>query len=204
MFGELNMSTSQNSNERPADTRILILDVALRLFTQNGYFNTSVHDIKREAQISIGSIYHYFKGKDEIAKALYTELLEDMTEKVQWITANHTTAHDRCKAVVSLLLTMTDENPDAMGFMLHAKHQEFLPAEKPVCSSKPFTLMKEIVRDGIRSGEIRELDPLLAAAALFGGPIRIIHLHLDGIFEGPLSEQFPSVWDCAWRTISPS
>ena len=37
-----------------------MLRTALQLFTEQGYFNTSVHDIARTAKVSIGSIYHYF------------------------------------------------------------------------------------------------------------------------------------------------
>ncbi|PLX88009.1 MAG: TetR family transcriptional regulator [Desulfuromonas sp.] len=196
------MSYSSGTPDKKADTRTVILNTALRLFTQNGYFNTSVHDIKREAHLSIGSIYHYFKGKDEIAKALYHDLLEEMEQQFNLIASSHSSTHDRCKAVVSLLLSMTDEKPEAMAFMLHAKHREFLPNETPVCSSKPFTLMKGMVREGIEKGEIRELDPLVAAAVMFGGPIRLIHLHLDGIFAGPLVRQLPSIWDCAWKSVS--
>lgn len=197
------MSLALNSPDATTDTRALILKTALRLFTQSGYFNTSVHDLKREASLSIGSIYHYFKSKEEIAKALYQDLLHEMVQHMDLIASRHTTAHDRCRAVVSLLFSMPDERrPEAMAFMLHAKHQEFLPNEKPVCSSQPFTLMKKMVKEGIQSGELRNLDPLMAAAALFGGPIRMIHLHLDGILGGPLSGQLASAWDCAWRGVS--
>jgi AcrR family transcriptional regulator len=42
-------------SSRP-DTRYLVLDTALTLFTGRGYFSISVHDIGREAGVSIGSI----------------------------------------------------------------------------------------------------------------------------------------------------
>ena len=56
------------------DTRYLVLDSALTLFTERGYFSTSVHDIGRAAGVSIGSIYHHFGDKEGIAGALYAQL----------------------------------------------------------------------------------------------------------------------------------
>ncbi len=51
------------------DFKKKIIDTALRLFSDKGYFNTSLQDIRKEANVSIGGIYHHFKNKEEIASA---------------------------------------------------------------------------------------------------------------------------------------
>ena len=43
-----------------------ILHAALKLFHTKGYFKTSVHDIREQADVSIGLVYRYFKNKEEI------------------------------------------------------------------------------------------------------------------------------------------
>src|SRR5476649_1876786 len=50
-----------------------ILAAALKLFVEQGYFNTNVPDLSRESKCSVGSIYHNFKNKEEVASALYEE-----------------------------------------------------------------------------------------------------------------------------------
>lgn len=47
-----------------------ILDTALKLFCQKGYYNTTTNEIAKEAGISIGSLYSYFKDKDTIFLAI--------------------------------------------------------------------------------------------------------------------------------------
>ena len=64
--------------KRSKDVESVIFETALKLFTEKGYFNTSVHDIQKEANVSIGSIYHYFKNKEAIARAIYSDLLIQM------------------------------------------------------------------------------------------------------------------------------
>ncbi len=183
-------------------TREQVLRTALHLFTEYGYFNTSVHDIAREAKVSIGSIYHHFKDKEGIAKALYEQLVTRMGAAFDAIEGAHKTAHDRCLAVVKLLFKMTEQEPAVMAYMLHAQHQEFMPNEMPVCSSRPFTQMRAMVRAGMETGEVRRMDPLVAATCLFGGPIRMISLRLDGILEKPLQKYIDEVWSASWRSVS--
>jgi TetR/AcrR family transcriptional regulator, repressor of fatR-cypB operon len=60
------------------DVRKLVIDASLHLFTQQGYFNTSVPDIVAASNCSTGSIYHHFKDKEGIAKALFESLIERM------------------------------------------------------------------------------------------------------------------------------
>ncbi|QKT03944.1 TetR/AcrR family transcriptional regulator [Ectothiorhodospiraceae bacterium 2226] len=180
----------------------LVLTTALRLFTEHGYFNTSVHDIGRAAGVSIGSIYHHFKDKEGIAKALYDQLVARMGAALDAIEAEHTTTHDRCRAVVALLLDIATAEPQVMAYMLRAQHQEFISGGSPVCSSKPFAQMRAMVRTGMARGEVREMEPVVAASALFGGPLRMVSLHLDGLLERPLKDYLDPLWEAAWRAVA--
>lgn len=186
----------------PGKMQHQVLSTTLLLFTSKGYFNTSVHDIARESGVSIGSIYHHFKDKEGVASALYNNLLVRMSDELSEIKKTHTSAHDRCHAVVELLFNITEQEPEVMEFMLYVKHREFLPNERPVCSSKPFEMMREMVKEGMASGEIRVMDVMVASNCLFGGTIRMITLRLDGLIEKPLPSYIDDIWACSWRAVS--
>lgn len=184
------------------DIRDKVLVTAIRLFTSKGYFNTSMRDITRESGVSTGSIYHYFKDKEGVAAALYQSMIERMRTELQQIMHTYVTAHDQCRAVVSLLFTISEQEPDAMAFMLYVKHREFLPGERPVCSSEPFEMMRAMVQRGMERGEIEQRDLLVASTCLFGGAIRMITSQLDGILEKPLNDYLDDVWTCSWKAVS--
>lgn len=179
-----------------------IIDAALRLFTQRGYFNTTVPDVARAAQVSVGSIYHHFKDKEDVARALYLDLIERMQQALTEIAQRHASAHDRCRAVVAMLFDLTETDRDAMDFMLYAKHRDFLPSERPVCSSKPFETMRGFVAEGMARAEIREMDVMVATSCLFGGAIRLITARLDDVLAEPLPKRLDAVWECAWRGVA--
>ncbi len=190
------------NKKSPGNTQAQILSATLSLFTGQGYFNTSVHDIARESQVSIGSIYHHFKDKEGVARALYNDMIERMNAELTEIKKNHSTAHDRCRAVIELLFSITEQEPEIMEFMLYSKHREFLPNERPICSSKPFDMMREFVKEGMTSGEIREMDLMVASTCLFGGAIRMITSSMDGLLKRSLSSYIDEIWICSWKAVS--
>ena len=190
------------ANVQPGQINERIIGAALQLFTQRGYFNTSVPDMARAAQVSVGSIYHHFKDKEDVARALYLGLVESLQEALADIARQHATAHDRCRAIMAMLFELTESNRDAMDFMLYAKHREFLPDERPVCSSRPFETMRDFVQAGMENGEIRRMDVMVATSCLFGGAIRLITARLDGVLAEPLPDRLDAIWECAWRGVA--
>ncbi len=184
------------------DSRDRVLATALKLFTHKGYFSTSMRDITRESAVSTGSVYHYFKDKEGVAAALYQSMIDRMCAELQQIVDTHTSAHDRCRAVIALLFQITEQEPETMVFMLYTKHREFLPEELPVCSSRPFEMMRSMVEYGMERKEIEKRDVLVAATCLFGGAIRMITSYLDGGVERPLADYLDDIWHCSWRAVA--
>ncbi|GAB2812498.1 TetR/AcrR family transcriptional regulator [Streptomyces daliensis] len=64
------------SQEHLEARRRQILDGARRCFTRNGFHATSMQDVFREADLSAGAVYRYFRSKDEIVAAIAAEALE--------------------------------------------------------------------------------------------------------------------------------
>src|SRR5204863_624067 len=59
-----------------ADKRAAILRAAIRVFAHNGYFNSKVADIAREAGVADGTVYLYFKSKEEILHSIFDRSME--------------------------------------------------------------------------------------------------------------------------------
>lgn len=176
----------------------------MRLFATRGYAHTSVHDIRKAAEVSIGAVYHHFANKEAIARALLAEFDEKVAGALQDIRARHHTAHDRCLAAVAFLFALSESFPEATAFYLFARHGEFLTDEISHRTSPLLGQLQEMVEHGIANGEIRDMTPHVATACLFGGPLRMIRLLFDDDIKGPLLSYLEEVWDCAWRSIGKS
>ena len=189
------------ATETGGTVRNNIMRTALKLFTTRGYFNSSVHDIQGEAGVSIGSIYNHFGGKEGIAKALYVDLIARLNAFVDVALEGNLDTHARCKAIVRGLFELTESNPETISFVLNAKHKEFLPEEPPICSSKPFVRMRELLHDGMKAGEIKAMDLMVAASCAYGPALRMISLRLDGLIDEPLPSFTNTVWESSWRSV---
>lgn len=183
-------------------TRQRILEAARHLFTERGYFNTSLQDIRRASGLSIGSIYHHFSGKEQIARDLFYDTLAFVEADIRGVYAAYSGSRERCYHVIRRLFETTEEAPEVMEYVLYFKHREVLPAEKPICSSRPFELIKGIIGEGMVAGEIRPMDEVIASAALLGMPVRMVQLRLEGVLDRPLTEQLADTWECAWRSVA--
>ncbi|WP_459871305.1 TetR/AcrR family transcriptional regulator, partial [Endothiovibrio diazotrophicus] len=148
-------------------------------------------------------IYNHFGGKEGIAKALYHHLIHEFEEMVQEVLAEPASQRERCNRIIQLLFEYTESRRNIIAYMLHARHREFLPDEPPLWDSAPFVALRDIVRRGMECGEIRRGDPWVVTSSVFGGAIRMIHLRLDGVIEGPLMDRYDELVDCTWRGLHP-
>ncbi|MBJ2144070.1 TetR/AcrR family transcriptional regulator [Delftia acidovorans] len=179
------------------------LRVALRLFVERGFFNTSIQDLCAEAGVSIGFFYNHFADKEGIARELYRHLLARMNVLLDDIEERHAGSAQRCREVLRMLFGLAEAEPEAMGFVVNARHREFLPDEQAICSASAFVRMRGFVFAGMTDGEIRQMEPMVAASLMYGSAIRMICLRLDGIIDTPIDPLFDALWDGVWRSLKP-
>src|SRR5437867_11893764 len=79
-----------------------IVDAAIRVYARNGYYNSRVSDIAQEAGIASGSIYLYFRTKDEILVTLFREKLAQWEALVRSQIATDGGAEAQIRKLVAL------------------------------------------------------------------------------------------------------
>jgi len=71
-------------NERTGDTKTRIKDVALELFTNQGYEQTSLREIAERLGVTKAALYYHFKSKEEIVESIANDRLATVDELIQW------------------------------------------------------------------------------------------------------------------------
>jgi len=189
------------NNSKKKERQEKILDAALKLFTERGYFNTTVNDIQFASKMSVGSLYNYFENKESIAVTLYSNLENCLYEALCEIEQHNSSMHDCCLEAVRHIFETTERTPSSMQYLLYTKHREFMPVEKTAFASMPFLKMKSWVEKGQENGEIRSIEPNVAMNAIFGSAIRMVFLRIDGILESSLPDYLDEYWECSWRGV---
>lgn len=184
----------------PMDCRILT--AALDLFVEKGFHNVSVHEVRERADVSIGSVYKHFGGKEGIAKALYVHILGELDLLVDQVLAAHKRPIDQCAAIVAALFGHTETHRNIIAYLFHTKHAEFLPDEPHTCTAAPFAKMRRMVEQAMAAGEFVETEPVVAAAAIFGAMEHMIRLRLDGEIKKPLPEYAAPFLETVWNGLA--
>ncbi len=154
-----------------ADKREAILRAATRVFAENGYFNSKVADVAREAGVADGTVYLYFKSKEEILRSIFErntseavragreELakIADPREKLRRIARHHL---ERLGADRDLAVVFQVELRGTTKFM-----EEFSAAGL----AEYLGLIREVFEEGQAAGVFRaDLSAKLVAKVLFG------------------------------------
>lgn len=189
-------------NSQLSSAKLKVLNSALNLFMEKGYFNTSIPDLVKHSGVSTGSIYHAFKDKEAIAEALMQALLEQIESEQETILNQYDSSWKRFYELSKWMIETAHKHPQAMQFILNARHKEFLPNLPPICSSQPFLNLREVIQQGMNEGDLIEMDLMVAAASSFGGVMRLIQLGLDNMLEQPLPNYLESITKTSWRSIA--
>lgn len=183
----------------PLDCKILT--AALDLFVERGYHNVSIHEIQKKADVSIGSIYNHFGGKEGVAKALYKHILKEIDELIDGVIQVCKSPSEQCNEIIRQLFEHTETHRNIIAFIFYAKHTEFLSEVPMICDASPFIKMRHIIQNGMQHGEFKKTDPWVATATIFGGAIRMIQLRLDGVIDKPLPGYYDMIVNAAWSGL---
>src|SRR6059036_4063647 len=96
---------------RDPDKPQAIIDAAIRVFARNGYYNSRVSDIAREAGIASGTIYLYFKTKDDILVRLFREKMAEWVALVRKEVAAEGDPLAKIRKIVALHFRKIEESP---------------------------------------------------------------------------------------------
>src|SRR5262249_39214090 len=147
---------------RDPDKPQQIIDAAIRVFARNGYYNSRVSDIAREAGIASGTIYLYFKTKDEILVTLFRERMAEWVASVRREVAAERDPLAKIRRIVALHFKVLEDNPELAEVVqveLRQGQKFFRGAAAPGVSAS-FTVINDVLADAAASGHIRRHLPL--------------------------------------------
>jgi AcrR family transcriptional regulator len=177
------MARPKKSENR--DTRQAILDAALDLFAERGFFGTSMRQIAKEVGVRESALYHHFPSKDDIFKALITHLGPGRVSQVITVDieamAQALGVKELLSRLFNLIATTWAIPQEQKIFRIILQEGARLAAAKVV---SPMNTMMQ-VRSQLVSmfeklaarGLIRPIDPV-ATSLLFIGPmmfLRVLH-----------------------------
>ena len=175
-----------------------IIDAAIRVFASKGFYNSRVSDIAKEAGIAAGTIYLYFKTKDEILVTLFREKMAAFVEALRRAMKEEPDPVSKLRRLVALHFEMLERAPDLAEVVqveLRQGHKFFRGASAHEISSY-FALIASVLEEGVAAGQFRaDLPVKVATKGLFGAMDQMATSWVLGRRGYRLSEAAPAVAD---------
>ncbi|MBP1157266.1 MULTISPECIES: TetR/AcrR family transcriptional regulator [unclassified Paenibacillus] len=149
----------------------LILDAAVKVFAETGYHGSQVSKIAREAGVADGTIYLYFKNKEDILVSLFRERLGELVGKFKESVQASSTADEALRKICEIHYTELEQNTDLAYVTQIELRQSSLELRKAIGQAvKPYIqLIETVLVKGMEEGTFRKgLDVKLTRLLIFG------------------------------------
>ncbi|MEA2174159.1 MAG: TetR/AcrR family transcriptional regulator, fatty acid metabolism regulator protein [Blastocatellia bacterium] len=161
------------SSVRPnvADKREAILRAATKVFARNGYFNAKVADIARAAGVADGTVYLYFKSKEEILHSIFDRSMEEAIAEGRRQLDAISDPREKLRRIALLHLERLGADRDlAVVFQVELRGStKFMEEFSAAGFAEYLSLIRETFAEGQREGVFRrELNAKTVAKVLFG------------------------------------
>ncbi|MBS3920693.1 MAG: TetR/AcrR family transcriptional regulator [Deltaproteobacteria bacterium] len=170
-----------------------ILRAAEKVFAAKGFFQTTMSEIAQAAEFGTGTLYKYFKSKEDLYFTLIDEKTDEINRLVKAELSRKTSAIEKIKKVLILELEFIERNRDFFRIYT-SEGSRFEWSIKDDCGKKIHDkmvdyihLLAQVLKQGMNSGELKAMNPLDLAHAFEG----IVH---SFIFEWLISpESYPLI-----------
>jgi len=183
----------------------IIMKTSLNLFAKKGFYNTTIADIAKEMDMSVGNIYNYFPSKESLAKELLIYTSKKFGDEIKIINEMDISSKEKIKKIVALYFNMAINEPELVDYFMrvYLSNKEIFEngCEGMLCVSAFVTEIMIFFEEGVRRKELKNQD-FFAAFGLFMGYIGgLAFLNKEGILSKPLSEYIDPVSENIYNAL---
>jgi TetR/AcrR family transcriptional regulator, fatty acid metabolism regulator protein len=156
-------------NEIPK--RDIILNAAIKVFAEKGYYSCRTLDISGEAGVAYGSLYQYFKSKEDILLTIFSENWDFLLKRVDKINQTISDPTEKLLAVFGYIFRSYQRDPNLMKVLIMdlPRIKQFYSPENWKSYNRFFMALADIFQEGQRKGIFRkDFSPLIASFVIYG------------------------------------
>lgn len=175
-----------------------ILNATIDLVSEMGLYATPISLIIKESNVAAGTIYYYFKSKNELIDTLYSELKEEMGKAIIQNIDNEFTFKDKFFLIWKNLFLYYKTNPKKFEFLEHYASSPLVKNEIKEINQRHYREAIMFFESGIQLGVLRDLPLNLLINLVFSDVstfIRMIIMNEIEYNDQLLKETIQSSWD---------
>jgi TetR/AcrR family fatty acid metabolism transcriptional regulator len=159
------------SDPSPGPKRDAILRAAIDVFAERGYFNAQVADVARAAGVAAGTVYLYFRSKDDLLISIFERGMRDALAEGRAAVEALADPRERLRRFARLHLARLGRDRNlAVVFQVELRQStKFMQRFSATLLREYLGLLRNAIAEGQREGLLRDdIKPTVAAKMLFG------------------------------------
>jgi TetR/AcrR family transcriptional regulator, fatty acid metabolism regulator protein len=164
----MNKSTAEKTQ---SDKYQKIIQAATHVFASQGFYNSKVSDIAREADVADGTIYLYFKNKDDILISIFENSMDAFIGAVEETLKGMTNPVEKLHSFIRLHLELVQNNQDvAQVLQIELRQSSKFMKEYAATKFRDYLeIISGVLEEGQRLGVFKkEISPAIVKRAIFG------------------------------------
>ncbi len=149
----------------------LILQAAIKVISQKGYFRSTIANIAKEANVADGTIYTYFKNKEDLLIKSFEYVLDNILDKIIDKVKKENDILKKIRIIIKGHLEFMEKNPDLANFLqiqLRQSKREIRIRIKNIMR-KYYSIIGNILKQGIEKEVIRgDINTRIIGHMIFG------------------------------------
>jgi AcrR family transcriptional regulator len=168
-------------NKRVTEPSEKIQDAALALFIKKGIAGTTTKAIAKKAGVSEGSIYNYFKSKEDLAYRLFVRYMDEFRDELTEKVTDAKDPVEKLSAAIRAFFGYAEREPRAYAYIMIGHYTEL--QKMPYDKKKPKDVFVEIIGEGMKDGVFMKMEVNLGAAYVIGMVTRAILFLKSGMVD---------------------
>ncbi len=171
---------------KATDTRRRIDRAAIRLFVRQGVDGTSIRQIAKEAEISLGALYNHYRSKESMVEELFSRNWALVGQELRRISRENKTLDTQILQMVRYVFGYFEQDWELASLTFSQRHRFISKLYK--ARDNPYLVFRLTIISAINRGEIPRQDPDIATAMLMGAIVQIIDTKILGRIKKKLTQ----------------
>jgi TetR/AcrR family transcriptional regulator, repressor of fatR-cypB operon len=182
------------------DKREAILDAALELFVERGFFGTAVPEIADKAGVGAGTIYRYFDSKEALVNAIYRQQKLHFANVVLDGFPAISTTREQFRQLWMRMAKFATDHANAFVFLELHHHARYLDDESRAVESRMLDMFTAVVTAAQARGELKAGPPRLLMSLVMGSFVGMIR-NCNETETPPTEADWKLAEQCLWEAI---
>lgn len=182
-----------------------ILEAALRLFSTQGFYATTIPQIAKSIGMSSGNIYNYFKSKELLASEIIKYSSRMVADRVRVINESPLDTRAKIHKIVEEYFDIAQKKPEHLNYFLRVflSNKEIFKdrCEGMLCVQEFMTELMVFFEEGVRKGDLRNQDFFTAFGLFMGYLGGFVFLNGENVLNRNLSSYTHEIAENIYRAL---